>query len=143
MARLKELYDFAKYVREVEYTDKVLKFQTNHHEAWKQYANQTGVTEKEAIVLGERAAHERYVEFKPLNDIDGPPNKVIVSPIKGDDLLDRTVFGLVPKGLWLAYAEKNIALVRIVSFVGGIVVGAIGLILGQGSFLELMDNGSK
>lgn len=129
MARLRDLYQFTKYVRDVEYTDKVLQFQNNHHEAWKQYAEQTGISEKDAITLAERAAASRLISFKPLNDIDGPPNKVIVD-MAGEDLIEKTVFGIIPKGIILAWLDKNKNfLTLLIAFVGAIVIGILNIVI--------------
>ncbi len=51
----------------------------------------------------------------------------IVSP-KGWDLIERSLFGLIPKGLLLAWVEKNKDFSSLViGFIGGIVVGTIGI----------------
>jgi hypothetical protein len=123
MARLEELHDFVRYLREVEYTKDVIKFRNNHHEAWAQYAKQQHISITKATATAERAHYEGFLEFKPLNDATGPPNKVIPHPIKGDDFLERTLFGTFPKGLFMAWFNRNYKpLTLLTAFTGGVLL---------------------
>lgn len=128
MAHLKDLYNFTSYVEKTEYTDKVLRFNSNHLEAWRQYGKAKKMFEKDAINLGRMASDKHYITYAPLNDHDGPPNKLIVDTA-GLELLDRTVFGKIPKGLWLAWAEKNSKLINLIWLVIGVVIGNIDKII--------------
>jgi hypothetical protein len=128
MALLKELYDFTRYVDRVDGTDKVLQFHQYHTEAWEQYAHDTGVSEKKAKIIGRMASDMHYVTYTPLDEHDGPPNKLIVDSA-GQELIHKTMFGLMPKGLWLAWADKNSKLINLIWLIIGLVVGNIDTIV--------------
>jgi hypothetical protein len=124
MALLRNLYNFTKYVEETEYTDGVLQFVSTHNEAYKQYAKAKGIPEKKAINIGRTAASRQYITYMPLNDLHGPPNKLAVDTA-GVELTHRTMFGLLPKGLMLEWAEKNSKLINIIWLFIGVAIARI------------------
>lgn len=129
MALLKDLYEFTKYVDSVNGTPDVLQFNAHHDEAWIQYANTVGISREYAKRLGMIAQNNRYVTYMPLNERDGPPHKLVIDD-NGLELTHRTAWGLIPKGLWLAWLDKNKSLTAlIVSFMSGVIIGIIGLYL--------------
>lgn len=51
-------------------------------------------------------------------------------PLKGHNLIQRSLFNILPKGLLLAWADKNNTFASLVfGFFGGIVIGTIGIVI--------------
>lgn len=65
-------------------------------------------------------------------DIPGQSNKrrIVTNPYQASDFLERTIFGLFPKGVFVAWLNKNYQLLSLsVAFISGIVLSTIVYII--------------
>lgn len=67
-------------------------------------------------------------DYIGYEDVDGVRYMTITGRV-GRNMLEQSFFNLLPKGLFLAWAEKNHSLYSlIIGFVGGVIIGAAGVI---------------
>lgn len=128
MAILKDLYDFVKYVDEVDDTDNVLQFSASPNDVYKQYAKAKSISEKDAKRIVRMANYKQLVTYTPLNEHTGPPNKVITDSA-GVELIEKTVGGRLPSGLILAWMNKHHLVTNLLWIIIGVILGNIGTIV--------------
>lgn len=127
MALLRDIYNLVNYVDEVEGTDRILKYKGDDKQAWNLYAAATGMSKKRATYVGRTAVQKEYLTWSPVKESSGGPLYYRVAP-NGVELIDRTMLGLIPKGLWSEWSRKNREFNNLVTaFVGGLI--ASGLII--------------
>jgi hypothetical protein len=128
MALLRDMYNLANYVFEVQDTPEKLTYRKGGidiDEAWIEYGKRKNIPEKRAKYIGASANEDGYVTGY------GPHESrytAILKPGKGSRLIEKGFCG-VPTGLVKAWMDTNHLLTNLLWIIVGIIVGNIGTIV--------------
>jgi hypothetical protein len=121
MANLKRARDFVKYIELKENTPNELRFtnEEQYQKILKDYARSLGLNTKEVRSIV--AIADNYIRSERVDETD--TMKLVTNPYQAPDFLERTIFNLFPKGLFMAWLNKNFKpLTLIFTFLSGAVV---------------------
>jgi hypothetical protein len=124
MALLFKIRDFVEYVHKKEDTPDELRFinDDDYQKIMDGYSKERGIDKKEMKYILAKASD--YLRNESVQS-EVNTQRIATNPFQASDFLEQTVYGLVPKGVFMAWLDKNHKpLTLMMSFVTGVLVTA-------------------